>query len=67
MAQLVNVDSVAPIRDHVVRLLEHPRELVRKKAVLVLSRCWECDPVRESEHNEGARQRMESGGLQNAL
>jgi len=44
ICKLVNSDAIAALATQVVSLLSHPREIVRKKAVLALHRFCQIDP-----------------------
>ena len=54
--KLIGPDLITAVLPAVIELVGHPKELVRKKAVMVLHRCQQLDP----EH-EGALHNMEIG------
>ncbi|CAD7698737.1 unnamed protein product [Ostreobium quekettii] len=47
ICKLVNTDAIGPIVPQVVKLISHPKEVVRKKAVMALHRFFQLDPKSE--------------------
>lgn len=58
ICKLVNVGMLHAIHDHIIRLLAHPHEIVRKKAVMVLVKFVKLNPSLVSECGEHFRRAL---------
>lgn len=47
VCKLLSLDLISAVLDPIIELLKHPKELVRKKAVMALHRFEQLDPLHE--------------------